>query len=105
MEKIQALSYLLEEIYPHKLFIEDNSEIHSSHFKTNANFVFPSHVSITIVSGEFNDMPLIARQRLVNKALAPAYNEGLHSAVIKAYTLDEYKEMELRKLEKSYNSN
>ncbi len=102
MEKVQALTYLLETIYPFKLFIEDNSEQHTNHFKQNPEQTFPSHVSITIVSGEFNDLDQIARHRLVNKILAPAYDEGLHSATIKTYTPEEYKEFEHNAIAKAF---
>lgn len=88
MEKINALCYLLEELYPYKLFVDDESGNHKIDQREDSTF--PSHVSITIVSGEFSNLSMIARQRLVNKVLETAYDNGLKFAKIEAYTPKEF---------------
>jgi len=91
MTEIDALSNLLKELDPYKLIIEDESIKHSNHYQQAEEASFPSHVKITIVSKRFEGLSLIARQRLVNKALAIAFENGLHAATIKAHTIEEFR--------------
>ena len=91
MTKIDALSYILEDLYPYKLLIQDDSENHAKHYKQEDSSEFPSHVKITLVSKHFEGLSKIARQRLVNRVLSPAYEKGLHAASIIAQTIDEFR--------------
>lgn len=94
MNKIDALANILEDLYPYKLSITDDSFRHVGHYQRNERDDFPSHVTITIISAHFNDLSRMGRQRLVNKVLKPAFEHGLHAASIKAYTISEFKEMQ-----------
>ena len=91
MTKIDALINLFGELNPYKIIIQDDSEKHSNHYEQEDSSEFPSHVKITLVSIHFEGLSLIARQRLVNKVLSPAFKNGLHAASIVALTIDEFR--------------
>lgn len=90
MTKIESLTNLLNELDPYMLIIEDESFKHSNHYIQEQGAIFPSHVKIALVSKHFQGLSLVARQRLVNKVLSPAFKNGLHAASIVAQTIDEY---------------
>lgn len=65
---------------PAHLEIEDESHMHS--VPAGAE----SHFKIIVVSPRFEGLPLIARQRLVNEALADELRGGLHALAMKTLT-------------------
>ncbi len=82
--KIILLEKLLENFNVVKLEIKDDSENHVDHYSVETDSMYPSHVKIHIVSKDFEGLSLLERQRLVNRALQPAFQHGLHAASIKA---------------------
>ena len=74
---------------PYFFSVIDVSEQHRGHqnFRENVE----SHFEIIIVSEKFNDKNKINRHRMVNKILKEEFLSDLHSVVIKAYAIDEYK--------------
>ena len=65
---------------PAHLEIEDESHMHS--VPAGAE----SHFKVIVVSPRFEGLPLIARQRLVNEALADELRGGLHALAMKTLT-------------------
>ena len=50
-----------------------------------------SHFKVVLVADNFQDKPLIARHRLVNKILADELASSIHALSIHAYTQTEWK--------------
>lgn len=61
------------------LEITNESHLHGNHFKGNGL----SHLRITIVAQEFESLSLVKRQRLVNQAMQPFFDQGLHALALK----------------------
>ena len=91
MNKLDSIYDLLKNLQPYELKVEDNSASHANHYDQVKNSHFPSHISIFIVSSLFDELSLVERERLVNRALAPAYKKGLHASTIKTSTIELYK--------------
>ena len=74
---------------PYFISILDVSEQHRGHqnFKENVE----SHFEIIIVSERFCNKNKIDRHRMVNECLKEEFLSDLHSVVIKAHTISEYK--------------
>ena len=74
---------------PHFFSVLDVSEQHRGHrnFKEDVE----SHFEIIIVSEKFQNIKRIDRHRMVNRSLKEEFLNDLHSAIIKTYTIDEYK--------------
>jgi len=49
-----------------------------------------SHFKIVIVSDEFKDKMLIARHRMVNKALQQELDDGIHAMALHTMTMEEW---------------
>ena len=71
------------------LKVLDVSEQHRGHqnFKEDVE----SHFEIIIVSEKFKNFKRIDRHRMVNQSLKEEFSSDLHSAIIKTYTIEEYK--------------
>ncbi len=84
IEKIISESYA-----PYFYSVLDVSEQHRGHqnFKENVE----SHFEIIVVSDRFIDKKRIDRHRMVNDSLKDEFLSDLHSAIIKTYTVEEYK--------------
>ena len=84
IEKIISESYS-----PYFYSVIDVSEQHRGHqnFKENVE----SHFEIIVVSDKFIDIKRIDRHRMVNYSLKDEFSSDLHSAIIKTYTIEEYK--------------
>ena len=78
-----------ERFQPYFFFVNDVSEQHRGHqsFKENVE----SHFEVIIVSQEFDNKSKIIRHRMINECLQEDFQSDLHSVSIKAYTIDEYK--------------
>jgi len=67
----------------------DVSEQHKGH--QNYKEDIESHFEITIVSEKFKNLNRVERHRMVYQSLKEEFLSDLHSAIIKAYTIQEYK--------------
>ena len=66
--------------------IQDDSHLHANHYEGGAL----SHLSITIVSADFDGLNSLKRQRMVNKAMQPFFDQGLHALVLKCFSPSEW---------------
>ena len=90
MKRKLKIEKIISEIYePYFYSVLDVSEQHRGHqnFKENVE----SHFEITVVSDRFIDIKRIDRHRMVNDSLKHEFLSDLHSAIIKTYTVEEYK--------------
>ena len=87
--KLKIEKIILERYEPYFYSVLDVSEQHRGHqnFKENIE----SHFEIIVVSDKFVDIKRIDRHRMVNYSLKDEFSSDLHSAIIKAYTIKEYK--------------
>ena len=90
MRRKNKIENIIKKNYEPDFFsVLDVSEQHRGHasFKENVE----SHFEIIIVSKKFKNLKRIDRHRMVNNSLKEEFLLDLHSAIIKTYTLDEYK--------------
>ncbi len=76
-KKLQALS-------PEHLEVINESHMH------NVPEGSESHFKVVIVSDDFKDKMLIARHRLVNKALEEELSGGIHALALHTMTMEEW---------------
>ena len=88
-KKFKIEKIILENYDPYFFSVLDVSEQHRGHqnFKENVE----SHFEIIIVSDKFINIKRIDRHRMVNHSLKDEFWSDLHSAIIKTYTVEEYK--------------
>ena len=90
MKRKLKIEKIISESYdPYFYSVIDVSEQHRGHqnFKENIE----SHFEIIVVSDKFIDIKRIDRHRMVNQSLKEEFLTDLHSAIIKTYTVEEYK--------------
>ena len=87
--KFKIEKIILENYDPYFFSVIDVSEQHRGHqnFKENVE----SHFEIVVVSDKFRNIKRIDRHRMVNNSLKDEFWSDLHSAIIKTYTVEEYK--------------
>ena len=87
--KLKIEKIISESYSPYFYSVIDVSEQHRGHqnFKENIE----SHFEIIVVSDKFIDIKRIDRHRMVNYSLKNEFCSDLHSAIIKTYTIEEYK--------------
>ena len=87
--KLKIEKIILKDYNPYFYSVIDVSEQHRGHqnFKENVE----SHFEIIVVSDKFIDIKRIDRHRMVNNSLKNEFCSDLHSAIIKTYTIEEYK--------------
>ena len=87
--KLKIENIILEKFEPYFFSVLDVSEQHRGHhsFKEDVE----SHFEIIIVSEKFKNIKRIERHRMGNRSLKEEFLNDLHSAIIKTYTIDEYK--------------
>ena len=87
--KLKIEKIISESYEPYFYSVIDVSEQHRGHqnFKENIE----SHFEIIVVSDKFIDIKRIDRHRMVNHSLKNEFCSDLHSAIIKTYTIKEYK--------------
>lgn len=78
----QIETHLREALAPVTLNVSDDSHLHAGH--AGARPGGESHFSVEIVSERFAGLNRVARQRLVNEALAAELAGPVHALVIKA---------------------
>ena len=69
--------------------IIDFSDQHKNHYDSGARGD-TSHITIIIVSKDFENMPKIERERKIHKILKSEIRDNLHSIRLKLYTPEEY---------------
>ena len=87
--KLKIEKIISESYSPYFYSVIDVSEQHRGHqnFKENIE----SHFEIIVVSDKFIDIKRIDRHRMINYSLKNEFCSDLHSAIIKTYTIEEYK--------------
>jgi len=78
---------LVEALHPVRLDIVNESHLHAGH--GNAPDTGESHFRVLVVSPLFAGKSRLARQRLVNEALAEELKTRIHALAIGAYAPDE----------------
>ena len=82
---------------PTVLEIEDESHLHEDHLQ-GAKLLEArggAHISVIIVSAEFEDLPLIQRHRLVYAAVGDLMGGKVHALSMKTLTPEEWKQSQL----------
>ena len=89
--KLKIEKIISESYSPYFYSVIDVSEQHRGHqnFKENVE----SHFEIIVVSDKFIDIKRIDRHRMINYSLKNEFCSDLHSAIIKTYTIEEYKKI------------
>ena len=77
-------SKLEQALTPTHLEVIDESHMH------NVPAGAESHFKVIIVSDEFKDKMLVARHRMVNKALEQELGGGIHALALHTMTMDEW---------------
>ncbi|NBV83350.1 BolA family transcriptional regulator [bacterium] len=86
MTSLNDIRTILETAFsPTELDIIDESLHHRSHYHRVGND--PSHLKIRIVSEAFNGKSKVAQHQLVNRALKPAFEDGLHALALETHRL------------------
>ncbi len=80
----QITEKLQHALAPEHLEVVNESHLH------NVPAGSESHFKVFIVSNDFKGLPLIARHRLVNKALEEALHEGIHALALHTMTMEEW---------------
>ncbi len=71
-------------------------EVHNETHKHNVPEDAESHYKVTIVSGQFDGLPLIQRQRQVNTLLKDEFSSGVHALALHTFTPDEWRDRKAR---------
>ena len=87
--KTNIENLILKNYEPEFFSVKDVSEQHRGH--QNFKEDIESHFEIIIVSEKFKNLNRIERHRMVNQNLREEFLSDLHSVIIKAYTIEEYK--------------
>ena len=82
-------SKINSELNTHFLKIVDFSDQHKNHYD-NGSRGDTYHITLIIVSKDFQNMSKIQRERKIYKILRNEIRDNLHSIRLKLYTLDEY---------------
>lgn len=85
--KNRIIQLLHENFSPLDLWLDDDSARHAGH--AGAQPEGESHFKLFIVSAKFESLNRIARHRLINHALQPEFDSGLHALNIRALTPQE----------------
>jgi BolA protein len=78
-QRIHAL--MTSRFAPEALEVIDDSAQHAGHMGARAGG--ETHYTLVMVSPAFAGLNRVARQRLVNEALAPEFSAGLHAMALK----------------------
>lgn len=83
MKRIDHIRTLLQtSLSPQTLEIRDDSGKHAGH--AGARPEGETHFRVDIVAEKFTGLSRVARHRLVNDALSPLFQQGLHALEINA---------------------
>lgn len=78
---------LREALAPSRLAVIDESHLHAGHAGWREGG--ETHYRVEITADAFAGQSRVARHRLVNTALAEAFEKGLHALAIRAHAPDE----------------
>ncbi len=84
MNTQEVITKKLQTLSPEHLEVINESHMH------NVPEGSESHFKVVIVSDAFKDKMLIARHRLVNKALQEELSGGIHALALHTMTMDEW---------------
>ena len=79
----QIRERLLVALEPAQLDIVNESHLHAGH--RGSPGTGDSHFRLLVVSGKFADLSRVARQRLVNQALAPLMGKPVHALAMQTF--------------------
>lgn len=86
-ERVERIRSLLEAAFePESLEVEDDSARHAGHAGAKTGL---GHFNVSIVSGQFNGMMMLARHRAVYAALGDMMKTDIHALAIEAIASDE----------------
>tara|TARA_R110002111_G_scaffold149729_5_gene216732 strand:- start:295 stop:567 length:273 start_codon:yes stop_codon:yes gene_type:complete len=85
-DTITRIETALAPLAPHHMHIEDDSALHVGHAGNTGG----GHYTLTIVSEQFEGLPLLKRHRLVYAMTASLMKSDIHALSIKAFTPAEY---------------
>jgi len=88
-DTIKELEHALSTLSPSYLDIQDDSALHAGHAGNSGG----GHFTVTIVSDDFMDLPLIKRHRLVYDATKALLTNDIHALSIKAHTPAEWQKI------------
>lgn len=77
-ERIRAT--LSEKLQPAEIEVRDDSALHAGH--SGARPEGETHYHVRVVSPAFAGLNRVARTRLVNEALQPEFDRGLHALAL-----------------------
>lgn len=85
--RVDRIQILLESAFePESLVVEDDSHKHAGHEGAKSGL---GHFNVSIVSGHFNGMGMLARHRAVYAALDDMMKTDIHALAIDAIASDE----------------
>lgn len=88
MPSTRDIEKILEDsMHPKHLMVEDQSHLHAGHAGWRPGG--GTHFEVTIVADAFAGKSRVERHRMVNQALSPLFEKGLHALAIKAHSPDE----------------
>lgn len=73
---------LMESFHPERLAVINESDRHAGHRPPEEGN--ETHMRVRIVAPAFAGMGRLARHRVINEALAPVFDAGLHALAIEA---------------------
>lgn len=85
MATAERIERLLQPLAPAHLEIRDESAAHAGHAAAGRG-----HFRLKIVSDRFRGLRPLQRHRLVNEALTPLFESGLHALAMETLTPDEF---------------
>ena len=68
-------------------------ESHQHHGHKGVDRAENTHYRLTIVSDQFENKSLVARQRLVNTVCQPFFKQGMHACALKTLTTAEWEKV------------
>ncbi len=86
-ERVNEIRARLESTFePEFLEVEDQSHLHAGHEGAKGGL---GHFNVSIVSAQFNGLPVLARHRAVYAALGTLMQTDIHALAIDAVASDE----------------
>lgn len=80
MSIIEEIKYKLQALEPTLVELQDESTLHAGHRGNGGG----GHFKLTITSPRFNDLPQIARHRMVYQVLGDLFPNKIHALSIRA---------------------
>lgn len=85
MNRIEAIESRLHAAFPEaRIQVRDDSAEHIGHVGHGG----AGHFTVTVITPAFRAMPMVARHRAVNRAVADLMGPEIHALAIEAYAPD-----------------